>query len=1047
MDTIWTRLRIYLTEVREQLREDDDFLSKLRDAEVISKEEYETALGHPSRSMGENKRFQYLTKSVLPQKPRNCFPKFIECLEKNEMHPLASLLDADPTLSVKNILKSSSRMLKLMCEMRGVDVKEFKEDVQRRDQLLKRRAHDGSKQQPPISVTSTAFDEKKMKVKLFDAVVDHVKKFSTDESVKPVIEEWEINKMSYWLEERAYKYRRQEVHSSKPLLLVAGTTSSGKSTLVNALLGEEILPMGYNATTNAVCRIEHGTKKAADVIFHYSDSKEKQCIERFDLTKVSLTKQLKDYFEDKRLQGSAEDRSSQKKICEEVNVFWPSDFLKYFSIADSPGVTEAGAGHFKDISGYQREKACGFIYVMNAQHAFEEASAVGGLLKNLRDFSDEGVYLSPHSLLFVVNKWDELKRELKTKPERQEYIKGIHDRVQSVWSGIRKKQIIKMDAKLALQSILHGEVDSKLKKLCCGLEEAVSSSLQNQLSVNLWPFQRMMREIESSLRRTLHFTNLSPEERKEKQKSDESLIKKIRISVMSSAAREDLDQRLSVLTEKMGNFLQSKKGINFVFKQQPAVLRRMTRPSNKEFESILFTMLYDAIVRSTISQTFFSEVEKTVIGQIKLIRKELAEFARISDFRSDFQYPVPVEASSIPTIISKLGLLTLGIVTIINEIVVFVRSSGWRKHLRELYDKNISKLCRNRDELRTLLLEILKYKCSPVGLLYKSIPDDLHNFETEINSRKRNQDMTGISDALERCKETRGHISKFIAGLKIHNFTDDDIKWPESKTPAGGGAYGLVYKVEVEGVGTAALKVVKKRSPDLSPAEANMYLDEVQSCKNLNNANLVKFYGSVMVSSDPLDVGFLFEWCGGGTLSTEIPRIKDKLPACSGDIMRAREIALQIAAGLKYLQEKQVLHRDLKPENVLIDSNGTMKICDLGFMRPEENVTGTCCGTPLYMAPEVLLRQPYSLPVDVFSFGIILWELWNAQTPYKDIRMTHAEFQHKVIAGTLRPGDFTTLRPNTAASRWKQLARKCWSSLGSKRPSAEEIFKELEDIK
>ncbi len=98
-----------------------------------------------------------------------------------------------------------------------------------------------------------------------------------------------------------------------------------------------------------------------------------------------------------------------------------------------------------------------------------------------------------------------------------------------------------------------------------------------------------------------------------------------------------------------------------------------------------------------------------------------------------------------------------------------------------------------------------------------------------------------------------------------------------------------------------------------------------------------------------------------------------------------RKIALQLAQALYYLHSNRIIHRDMKPQNILIGSGGVIKLCDFGFARAMSQSTivlQSIKGTPLYMAPELVQEQPYNHSVDLWSFGIILYELFVGEPPF-----------------------------------------------------------------
>ncbi|KAF8904663.1 kinase-like domain-containing protein [Mucidula mucida] len=126
---------------------------------------------------------------------------------------------------------------------------------------------------------------------------------------------------------------------------------------------------------------------------------------------------------------------------------------------------------------------------------------------------------------------------------------------------------------------------------------------------------------------------------------------------------------------------------------------------------------------------------------------------------------------------------------------------------------------------------------------------------------------------------------------------------------------------------------------------------------------------------DSQHVYMIMEFVQGGDLSSLLRKFKRL------DEQHARFYVAEVFMALDYLHRRDIVHRDLKPANILVCADGHIKLTDFGFAK-KCSTTSTICGTPNYIAPEILRKAVYTRAVDYYALGVILYELLDGKTPF-----------------------------------------------------------------
>lgn len=212
------------------------------------------------------------------------------------------------------------------------------------------------------------------------------------------------------------------------------------------------------------------------------------------------------------------------------------------------------------------------------------------------------------------------------------------------------------------------------------------------------------------------------------------------------------------------------------------------------------------------------------------------------------------------------------------------------------------------------------------------------------------------------------------------------------------------------------------------------FMQEVHCLSQLHHPNIVQF---VAASWKPPVCCLIMEYVPGGSLRAFLR----KCDSGSIPLKTTLSMALDIALGMEYLHSQGVVHRDLKSENLVLTDDFHLKLTDFGIgcLETECELRSADTGTYRWMAPEMITDKRYSKKVDVYSFGIVLWELVTGKLPFEN--MTPVQVAYAVVNKNLRPP-----LPDDCPSALRNLMEQCWNSSPERRPNFYQIVQTLEDL-
>eukprot|EP00026_Physarum_polycephalum_P006422 Phypoly_transcript_06464.p1 GENE.Phypoly_transcript_06464~~Phypoly_transcript_06464.p1 ORF type:complete len:474 (-),score=78.83 Phypoly_transcript_06464:61-1482(-) len=271
----------------------------------------------------------------------------------------------------------------------------------------------------------------------------------------------------------------------------------------------------------------------------------------------------------------------------------------------------------------------------------------------------------------------------------------------------------------------------------------------------------------------------------------------------------------------------------------------------------------------------------------------------------------------------------------------------------------------------------------------------------------------------------RKDMDSFLLDPKEITFTID--KDTKKRVELGKGAFGVVYQGKIFHTIDVAIKQITYRGH----SSYETFKQEARIMKQLINSNIVTFCGVAIIDNQ---LHIISEYCNQGSLTKYLEKN-------SVSVSKAISLAKEAATALNFLHYKNFIHRDVKPGNLLVH-DGHLKLADFGLTTLIQNVKDApAAGTLFYVAPEIFTDNPITNKVDVFAFGIVLWELLHPNTPLYPTVRGQQEYELTIA----RLGKRMNIS-NNLPKPLSQLIQDCWATDPEQRPTMVEVHSRLSEI-
>ncbi|KAL8613026.1 hypothetical protein ACOMHN_008795 [Nucella lapillus] len=854
---------------------------------------------------------------------------------------------------------------------------------------------------------------------------------------------------------------------------------SGKSSLVNLLAGDKILPCDLVSGTKTICELRHSETRR--FVLHHWDDHQSPVIQE-----CRQESEIAPFLTELARMVTCVDQRTKKSPFERIEIFWPLPILgEGVVMVDSPGVGESRKVS-QQLEQYMA-RAFGFIYVINISNAGGiHKDRLGQLLRQAVERSDQG--FDPSTALFVCNWWDQVALK-----DQEHVRKETLNRLARVWPGVQPQQTFPLSCTQSLKAVDKGQVDDRYRELVQGIRQVLPATFNVKLSQYYrWLSAVLKRWLSAVLKRSLYSLKISSNVGRRQVVEKEATFRNVRnqIEALESSSGSQIDfmrdgfrREVDNISRKLMSFMRSDKCVLEMTRWSPAECPphdKDTKKMLKEAASRFVERLAGLVdvwetqnnlvskIRSNILKTFQRDLElfEDQIKRVEGVLFEGMDNRIITDLHNSMRHQMPVKnvwkkaRKDKAGIGTDMGCFSLGSAISGSKVLDLKASCVKNVFKSGVGPQTMGEVCKAflmqykdndlTSPTKKFFDRIAKRFDAATQLLPEFLKADQHLLQVLQGEVKGEQErLAGLyPELLHTAITMQGNLDMFyVQRLMRFDFSMKDLKYDRS-SPIGRGSFADVYRSSMHGGEVVALKI--QRDP-LTPKTVTDVLLEDRTLRELEHDNVIRYYGAARdKKGGELRWVMVLEYCSRTikqyflSENANVPG-RQEIVSLQLDAMReTANIASQICSAICYLHNKGIVHRDLKPDNILLTDDMVVKITDVGLAKPAKDIVNTVAGTPVYMAPEVLLQKgQYDMKVDIYSLAIILWELWYGQDAADHISSHLFRRLEDAVKDGLRPS--VTLA-NKPPDDWLKLIQSGWEFHAERRPHSREFCEFFDDF-